>query len=178
MKFIFLDIDGVMNTMDGDVPLHSHILLLKEIVDKTDAKIVLSSSWRLGLRHIQFLIDCFEPYGLTFYGYTPEEVLESELAYSSFKDVEPHFKRKVSYDYSQPGGQGCVIEDRGAEIAYWLIKHKSKVDSFVVLDDDVRDIHQWFPNNYIKTNYCVGLTPHIVEEAINILNNTSYKEIL
>ena len=64
MKVIFLDVDGVLNSEDDlliyraknnitgcilyeeveDRPLK----LLKEIIDKTNAKIVVSSSWRIG----------------------------------------------------------------------------------------------------------------------------------
>lgn len=49
IKILFLDIDGVMNSSeDGfthDITTEK-ISLLKQIVEKTDCKIVLSSSWR------------------------------------------------------------------------------------------------------------------------------------
>ena len=65
MKVIFLDIDGVLNsvntfkkryeehqkinkwTLEIDLKMLEN---LKEIVEKTDAKIVLSSSWRVFFR--------------------------------------------------------------------------------------------------------------------------------
>ena len=50
MKIIFLDIDGVLNSMDDrfsqKLETEEHLLLLKELVEKTNAKIVVSSSWR------------------------------------------------------------------------------------------------------------------------------------
>lgn len=56
MKVLFLDIDGVLNddetyktdrTPDGFCGIDSNkVLLLKEIIDSTKAKIVLSSSWK------------------------------------------------------------------------------------------------------------------------------------
>ena len=51
-KIIFLDIDGVLNdgfTILGtgkDFPTKDHLDCLKQIVDATNAEIVLSSSWR------------------------------------------------------------------------------------------------------------------------------------
>ena len=55
-KYIFLDIDGVLNSMDwfeqnkytkGYTEINpGKVKLLKEIVDRTDAKIILSSTWR------------------------------------------------------------------------------------------------------------------------------------
>ena len=56
MKFLFLDVDGVLNTVDS---LRTHgwkhhpqekLDLLNEIVAKTGCKIILSSSWRHGLQ--------------------------------------------------------------------------------------------------------------------------------
>ena len=53
MKVVFLDIDGVLNdaftTADlmDDLPKKEHLDCLKAIIDATDAKIVLSSTWRL-----------------------------------------------------------------------------------------------------------------------------------
>ncbi len=54
MKIIFLDIDGVLNsrqydaergTAEGNIDV-SRLLLLKQLIDQTGAKIVLTSSWR------------------------------------------------------------------------------------------------------------------------------------
>lgn len=55
MKVIFLDIDGVLNSRTYDRKRNwneqtdideTRLPLIKEIVDATDAKIVLSSTWR------------------------------------------------------------------------------------------------------------------------------------
>lgn len=49
-KYLFLDIDGVMNSvadndLDGDI-CERNILLLKQIVDRTNCTIIISSAWR------------------------------------------------------------------------------------------------------------------------------------
>lgn len=82
MKVIFLDIDGV-------VCLHKHKTNwetdeekfdaeccghLKEIMQATGGKLVLSSSWRLFPESFAFVLEQFEPYGITkedFIGITP-----------------------------------------------------------------------------------------------------------
>lgn len=77
MKVIFLDIDGVMNTSDSwSLPLNQQILdekvmLLKQIVDKTDAKIAISSSWRSFNRHMDVVNEKFSKYDLYVYSITP-----------------------------------------------------------------------------------------------------------
>ena len=55
MKVIFLDVDGVLNCQKTEAKCRGFIgvdskkvKLLKKIVDATDAKIVLSSSWKIG----------------------------------------------------------------------------------------------------------------------------------
>jgi hypothetical protein len=54
MKVIFLDVDGVLNSIDSEDHFHcfigldySGIKLLREIVDATGAEIVLVSTWKL-----------------------------------------------------------------------------------------------------------------------------------
>ena len=55
MKVIFLDFDGVLNSdtyyeeHNWSAPFidESRLVLLKRIVDATDAKIVLSTSWKM-----------------------------------------------------------------------------------------------------------------------------------
>lgn len=47
MKIIFLDIDGVLNYENSKSKVEEEkVKLLKEIVGRTDAEIVLSSDWR------------------------------------------------------------------------------------------------------------------------------------
>lgn len=48
MKVIFLDIDGVLNTNSDREILNDKVKLLSELVSKTGADVVLSSSWRYG----------------------------------------------------------------------------------------------------------------------------------
>lgn len=52
MKIIFLDIDGVLNNTaclsEGVQILHEKVLLLDRIIEATDARVVISSSWRMG----------------------------------------------------------------------------------------------------------------------------------
>ena len=46
MKVIFLDIDGVLNTNSDKEISNDKLKLLSELVSKTGADVVLSSSWR------------------------------------------------------------------------------------------------------------------------------------
>ena len=48
MKVIFLDIDNVLNTNSDREILNDKLKLLSELVSKTGADVVLSSSWRYG----------------------------------------------------------------------------------------------------------------------------------
>lgn len=79
MKIIFLDIDGVLNsekwyTERFDKDLQSYPLCefdplcveqLNILIQKTNAKLVISSTWRLG-RTIDELKNLFEKVGITF----------------------------------------------------------------------------------------------------------------
>ena len=85
LKIIFLDVDGVLNsnitrrrTTDGFIFVSGrHIKNLKRIIDATGAKVVLSSSWRMGRddpsRNGDFLElrDELQCYDISFYGFTP-----------------------------------------------------------------------------------------------------------
>ena len=117
LKIIFLDVDGVLNsnltqrrTTDGFIFVSGrHIKNLKRIIDATGAKVVLSSSWRMGRddpsRNGDFLElrDELQRYGISFYGFT------SEL-------------------------RSC---DRGAEISQWLEEHPDVTD-YAVIDDSTQ----------------------------------------
>ena len=95
MKVIFLDIDGVLcihapdgnwGAEDDDVLSADCCRRLKEIVDATGCKLVLSSSWRLFRENVSSLFAQLRPFGITradFLGGTPllEERGEEILAW-------------------------------------------------------------------------------------------------
>jgi len=60
MKVIFLDVDGVLNSVKDKfsqtLETSSHLMLLGELVQRTNAEIVLSSSWR-GVPSLRRVLD-------------------------------------------------------------------------------------------------------------------------
>lgn len=160
MKVIFLDVDGVLNSESdliayrqknnidgcifyGEVEVRP-LRLLKEIVDNTNAKIVVTSSWRIGCKrkdgHIvggkQYtkLTNRLKEYGLDIYDITP-----------------------------------CLRDmDRGDEIREWL--SNNPVDNFIILDDDTDMCEFLHTDHFIKTTYKYGLTKELKDKSIRNLN--------
>lgn len=149
------------SSIDNTLPSPAKCKLLKQLVDETGAKVVLSSSWRLSLNAIQKLIDLFESYNLVLSGFTCHEVESKKFKNTLYEDIKPRYQHTI-------GDFGTYIEDRGAEIAAWLLDHP-KVSNFVILDDEDSDIKAWFPNNLVKTDLQVGLTLEDCLKASNIL---------
>lgn len=74
-KYLFLDIDGVMNSvadndLDGDI-CERNILLLKQIVDKTNCTIIISSAWRKMTNRYNNMCHKLCSYGIEVYDKTP-----------------------------------------------------------------------------------------------------------
>lgn len=161
MKIIFLDIDGVLNSLDWSEKQKycesyseinpEKVNLLKQIVNQTGAEIVLSSTWRTlstvpGSRneHPQYtyLVDSLAEYGLKIISHTP-----------------------------------YINNNRPEEIRAWLDKHggKEKI-RFVSLDDDFWTEHyEKYDINECLVHTCFyelhgGLRREHVEKAIEILN--------
>ena len=146
--FIFLDVDGVLNniftntrTRSGYIFVEDFLIKhLKHIIEVTDAKVVLSSTWR---------------WGYWASGSDRQDYLEliDKLASFNIKifDITPAFSDN----------------DREQEIIWWL-EHKSNGDNFVILDDVdyFVDLH----DHFVKTDPELGLTAKEVEKAIEILN--------
>ena len=146
-KFLFLDIDGVMNYSEmWNLPMEEQISddklkLLKKIVDATDCEIVLSSSWRNIDRHMHIIGGNLAKYGI-------------DLVYKTPYDINGNAKR-------------------GDEIRSFLSLYSDfDVETrFVILDDD-SDMCEFTDKYLVKTNYDVGLTEEDAEKAIDILNNS------
>lgn len=159
MKIIFLDFDGVITTLKSKYKLDKEALdLLGEIIDATDAKIVISSSWR---RH------------------TLEDTIKELQNTSDFRmnGLEFPFIDKIVGVTERIFGFALTNKDkhisllRGVEIREYLKEH-SEVTNYVILDDD-RDILLDQKDHFVNTDTYEGLTKENVKQAINILNEES-----
>lgn len=142
--------DGVVNCWDTKERAPSRVVgveqrliaHIKEIVDATGAKIVLSSTWRkdwafnlLNGKDWIYLRDEFAKQGLYFLDYTPS--------------------RRDSH--------------RGEEIKEWLEGTDYEVSSYVVIDDEMYDIWELHEGHLVQTSYEDGIKPEAVDKAIKIL---------
>lgn len=153
MKVCFLDCDGVINSqlwLYNNKPMidESKVQLLSKIIHQTDAKIVLSSSWR-ELRD-----------------------MDSHSCNSLYTYLTETLKK---YDMEIMDHTPMIEEERPLEIFTWLENHICEVESFVILDDDwSADYYKVYglEKNLIKLTFCGdgGLHPEHVEKAIDILN--------
>jgi hypothetical protein len=168
MKVIFLDFDGVLNPTHymmclgkmwresngliksqdefGHLFFQQNIDALNHILENTNAKIVVSSTWRMSGKKV--IEDMFFERNMN-------------LAYSEFFDITP--------DHAQPQPSGLWLADeRGAEIQAWLDAHP-EVTNYVIIDDQ-SDMLPSQMNNFVKVNQWHGLTMQDANNAIKILN--------
>lgn len=169
-KVIFLDVDGVLNssrTLYEDISLEDDLISnLKELVDKTGAKIILSSSWRLSTEAVATLMDKLDKFGLVISGMTCDGVDLDWLEKYEFDATKKYLDTKFDWDENR---QIKITHDRGAEIFKWLHDHDDC--AYVILDDEIEDIKPYFSESVIvKTSYKTGLTKEDVKKAIQILN--------
>ena len=75
-KVIFLDVDGVLNSVEDrfswGIETDKHLEYLKDIIDKTGAAIVVSSSWRILPNMMDRLRSRLKDFGMDAYSKTPE----------------------------------------------------------------------------------------------------------
>lgn len=158
MKIIFLDFDGVISTYEERWRFDMKKLeLLKEIVDKTDAKIVVSSSWKLGFTEVDDFIKCF-------YNKPRNKDLNNVTIFDWFANS--------IHDITDNKGPW-----RGYEIQRWIDKHNEEIESYVILDDD-SDFNDNQLFNFVQTDGYEGITSREVKLCIKILNGEWIPNIL
>lgn len=148
MKVIFLDYDGVLNrignghptpvrTINGVMTMAEPELVyrLNLIVDRTDAELVLSSSWR----HLPDWRQAMKASGIV----------------KAFLDRTPsrsdHRKYGIEYQHL------C----RGHNIQDWLDEHPD-VERYAIIDDCADMLRSQTPN-FFRTNEQEGLTQEIAD---------------
>ena len=163
-KVIFLDIDGVLNSIfrneshqreisDGTLIDPEKIRLLSELIQSTNAKIILHSGWKYWFdsdlkplrREAENLSSLLEKEGLALSGITPDHATEEIKKSKKFSLV------------------------KAEEILAWLAEHKD-VEKWIVIDD--LDLHNTeIELHQVRTDQSVGLTMEDVRKAERMLLN-------
>lgn len=154
---IFLDIDGVLNTVPPQRPIEPEkVKLLAQIVHTTGAKIILHSGWRVWfdnrmqpLRNESAdLVRLFAQEGLTLSGMTPDLTTEEIRRTKRFSLV------------------------KAAEILAWLNDHPG-VQRWLVLDD--LDLHNIaVADHQVTPISSLGLTENDIPAAIRMLQGGTH----
>lgn len=174
MKVIFLDIDGVLNTsetfkireqIEKETGIWTieidefRVEYLKQIIDETDAKVVLSSSWKKDFENVEGKVVPIHEKG------------EGLLNILKKHGIEVYDILKKGYSLPR--------EDL---ITIWLNEHPS-VESFIVIDDETTHLKRFVGKQLIKTSFladgvmlknmddCMGLCEDHIPIAIKKLNS-------
>lgn len=157
MKVLFLDIDGVLNSVRSAIALGGYphpnrdeqaselirsedrfdlvaVGLIRMLCQKTDTKIVLSSTWR--------------------YSY---QTLEDILDFGKKLDLPIICKTPIIH----------LSRARGREIDKWLQDHPD-VTKFAIVDDDSDMLPEQLPS-FVKTDYYEGLSYQNYLQLLEIL---------
>lgn len=151
MRVIFLDIDGVLNSVrydrerapeEGNID-QSRLPLLKRLAEATGAQLVLSSSWR---KH-----------------WDREPALRDEIGSA----LDSTFREAGLLIFDKTP----VADSRAEEIALWLREHP-QVKRYVILDDAFGGWGE-LETYLVRTNSRIGrgLEERHVEEAIRKLSS-------
>ena len=150
MKIIFLDIDGVLSPFNPNPEIgcaeidRGCVRALNHIIYKTEAAIVISSSWKWLIVNGSMTILGFT-FMLRSHGLTS---LAKVIGHTPTDDEVPE------------GG-------RPAKIARWLSTFTEPVERFVILDDMAIE---GFDGKCVRTIANVGLRRSHADKAIRILN--------
>lgn len=154
MKVIFLDFDGVITTYNSKWKIDmNNIKIINDICDKTNAKIVVTSSWRIGHRGDV----------LAFNGYLTQYIIEHNYL-DNVQDTFDKFIGNIVGMTESIGGW------RGDEIKLYMNEHP-EVENYVILDDD-SDMCDYQLFNFVQTDTYEGITERDAKLCVDILNGT------
>ena len=164
MKVVFLDFDGVITTPETKWNIGLvYVKRIKEICDKTGAKLVISSSWQryAGTKNM-----------------SREERVDHWLKGILMKGYRGYIKKFFKdYTYDMSGRfYGEFGNNRGSDIKSWLTRNPD-VTNYVIIDDedDMMD-EQLF--NFVQTDYVFGIQDKEVKLAIDVLNGLKPRSML
>lgn len=164
-KYIFLDIDGVLNSEHtfgnkiSESISDQYLENLRKIIEETDAKLVLSSSWR-----VYFNNNIKNPNNIF------AMILLASLA-----------KHNLELHNMTPFVKGPFSNERGLEIKTYIRQHN--ITDYVVIDDEEfsdfkthLDMSRFIQTNFGDETTTIeneGLNKKVAEKAIEILKGKS-----
>jgi hypothetical protein len=200
LKLLFLDVDGVLNMGSSQGHFEDSMLkYLKEIVDETNAYIVLSSTWKYNENNRNILQKTLHLNGILkdkkFFSQTPD----LRQAGHPYPRQHSHATRaheillwlKVNtQDDGSENADDFPLPDKldlesvksspkfNGPSGTWVLESRVAVESFVVVDDinllEDGCFGKKLEGNFIRTKMETGLTNEKKEEAIRILNNRDF----
>lgn len=166
-KYLFLDIDGVLNhdswfespefkkcKSNWRVSMFDPVCIqrVNRILQETGAKLVISSSWR----DMKDLPEIFAGVGLPIkFDTTPY----AEIIYPDLNPIQDVFSDEDDIRYW-----------RGSEIKWYLDHNTNKDYTYCILDDDCDMLDEQL-EYFICTSNPKGLTDKLTNRAIEILNH-------
>ncbi|HUU87672.1 MAG TPA: HAD domain-containing protein [Candidatus Glassbacteria bacterium] len=168
-KIIFLDFDGVLNYRDrfGEL-VPSCVKTLSKLLIETGAKVVISSSWRMGswfsvseFKERDATYNCIDEIGATEF-FKKAMIKEGIIFKIDSNDINLFIDRIIGLT---PYEDKCsTICTRHKEIMQWMKKHNYN-EKFVIIDDnEVVSSEEMF-----MTNSNIGLTNLDVDRIIKFL---------
>ena len=166
MKYLFLDIDGVLNTgkyqeclirdglpfTDDDGALFDPNAIdnLRYIIEKTSAKIVLTSTWRMD--GIDAMREMWKRRKMPSYVYS----------------ITPHSITRFANIDTKDEWSKHSIGSRGMEVNEWLHRNSNDTNAYAILDDESDYLlHQ--AKHLVITDSYRGITKEIASKVIELL---------
>jgi hypothetical protein len=179
-KLIFLDIDGVLNNANSSVfelcVIEDELVnLLKEIVDKTGAKIVLSTTWRYTKETRQMVNDSLIKNQVPIYiNCTPNFGINRTDEILCWLKENTNFKCPDNPEFNVLSSEQSINQNDLPLTELKLSTNLLDV-KFIVLDDlDLTkdgNNFSYIGDRFILVDRKVGLTIDNVNLAIKLLNN-------
>lgn len=162
MRVIFLDVDGVLNSVRSMVALHNHrstldhdfidpiaVALVNKLIERSRAHLVISSTHR---KHIP------DPLG------NGRSLADMQKYFDKFGIVG----KVIGYTPCSKDGH------RGTEIKQWLEDNKGlDVTEYVIIDDDCDMLEEQLPY-FVHTDNYFGFSYLNYLDALRILNSVDF----
>ena len=155
LVFIFLDVDGVLNNENYIVKCYN------------------KHHKPMSMNHVPFDPKCLNNLMILVQQIQQLDYDVNIILSSTWRLNEIDYNivdaRLAEYGLSLNGKTSYIDGIRGIEIKDFL--QDKCYTNFIILDDDIFDIQDYFPNNLVKTDFKTGLTKHNVKQALKIIKS-------